>query len=938
MLSEVEYGRQIADLSEKYSSSIEAEHPDVSKSLHLNYVFMKQLQDAFSDFSKDVDMHCSSPIAMLTEHDLSNAKDAKAGYDKAKDKYQDKLKKLGKDEDVAGKYALEDTKRATLATIGTSSGGILTCSRNLFAEAVQMYREFFEKGLACCAEYEKQSAELLAVTADGLKGVEEPNKKRFPVQHQIYQMLKEEYDYAKDLAALTYHLDNLSTIKEFDSIYKLYVEKLTSYSYIVQSSSYAEYFFVCVRELGKIHEEIRERFARAVAEQDAVVAMNIVAACVTELLPRLMFAYPHNVSSCSESTIIVERMRKDNKVFDLALHSSEYSAVGRGVALDKLFHSPQKHIFRFHSNLMLLLKATLDARLKNEKRQTLVDTLNAFNKVMTEVVNAKADSERKSILLLIGQKVRGLKGTLAEDHRVLVNELDCVLCKGEKIPTSSALTHYLFLFNDCIIITEKQKPTSTENMKFCVEIPFKTLAVEKGPSSDTFHTMCLTWSVKAAQAKTFIDEKDEEKRVSIALVSAASCDTWVSLLKETVTKYKENMVFGVDLVELMKNRPAEKHRRVPSFAAQCIDYIERNALDVEGIFRLSGSATVMEKIHAKVDLGIDVTIDDPHIASGLLKNFLRSMPNPLFTYELYSDWLGTVSTNDDAATVAGMRALVAKLPQAHRDLLYVLTDLLHRIVEHAAANKMKCKNMSIVMAPNVLYPPLTASKASEIGAHDFTTVSSQYLVIERMIELKDKIFDGDLPPLDPPQPKQRFETIVLDPEDDEMPEEVLDEEGNVVRVGPTKAELWIEEQKRQSEERRQEAQRAKEEAQKKLEEQKRAEREQKQREAERKLEEQRKRDEAKRLEEERLAEEERKDNEAREARKKKLEEELKRDQEQAAQDEDDEDDEDDDFVCAGCGEEIDDDEDGLSALGKAWHKECFGIILFYFILLCCAYK
>lgn len=926
MLSEVEYGRQIADLSEKYSATLETEHPDVSKSLHLNYMFMKQLQDAFSDFSKNVDMHCTSPITMLTEHDLSNAKDAKAGYDKAKDKYQDKLKKLGKDEDVAGKYALEDTKRATLATIGTSSGGILTCSRNLFAESVQMYREFFQKGLACCTEFEKQSAELLAVMASGLDGIEEPNKKRFPVQHQIYQMLKEEYEYAKDLASLTYHLDNLCTFKEFDSIYKLYVEKLTSYSYIVQSSSYAEYFFVCVRELGKIHQELREQFTQAVAEKDPVEAMNIVSRCVAELLPRMMNAYPHNVSSCSESSIIVERMRKDNKTFDAALRSSEYSAVGRGVQLDKLFYSPQKHIFSFHSNLMLLLKATLDARLKNEKRQTLVDTINAFNKLMTEVVNAKADSERKSILLLIGQKVRGLKGTLAEDHRILVNELDCVLCKGEKIPTSNALTHYLFLFNDCIIITEKQKPTSTDNMKFCLEVPLKTLTIEKGPNSDTFYTICLKWSVKSAQAKTFIDEKDEEKKVYLALVSASSCDMWVSLLKETVTKYKESMVFGVDLVELMKRHPVEKHRRIPSFVSLCIDYIERNALDTEGIFRLSGSATVMEKIRAKVDLGLDVTIDDPHVASGLLKNFLRSMPNPLFTYELYNSWIDTVSTNDDEATASKMRALVAKLPQAHRDLLYVVVELLHRIIEHSDSNKMKSKNMSIVMAPNVLYPPLTSSKAGDISAQDFTTVSSQYLVIERMVELKDKIFDGDLPQLDPPQPKQRFAEVVLDPEDDEMPEEVLDEEGNVIRVGPTKAELWIEEQKRQSEQKRQEAQRAREEEQKRLEEERRAEREQKQREEEQKLAAQREREEAKRREEERLAEEERKDREAREARKKKLEEELKRDQEQAEQEEDDEEDEDeDDFTCAGCGEEIEDDEDGLSALGKAWHKECFGI-------------
>jgi len=36
---------------------------------------------------------------------------------------------------------------------------------------------------------------------------------------------------------------------------------------------------------------------------------------------------------------------------------------------------------------------------------------------------------------------------------------------------------------------------------------------------------------------------------------------------------------------------------------------------------------------------MQIKIDDPHIATGLLKSFLRAMPNPLFTYEYYDSWI-----------------------------------------------------------------------------------------------------------------------------------------------------------------------------------------------------------------------------------------------------------------------------------------------------------
>jgi len=80
----------------------------------------------------------------------------------------------------------------------------------------------------------------------------------------------------------------------------------------------------------------------------------------------------------------------------------------------------------------------------------------------------------------------------------------------------------------------------------------------------------------------------------------------------------------------MEKHESEKGRAIPAFAAQCIDYIYKNCLDIEGIFRLSGHAATMERVKAKINFGLSVIIDDAHIATGLLKSFLRSLPDPLY--------------------------------------------------------------------------------------------------------------------------------------------------------------------------------------------------------------------------------------------------------------------------------------------------------------------
>lgn len=66
------------------------------------------------------------------------------------------------------------------------------------------------------------------------------------------------------------------------------------------------------------------------------------------------------------------------------------------------------------------------------------------------------------------------------------------------------------------------------------------------------------------------------------------------------------------------------------------------ALDVVGIFRLSGSSVRIDEYQQAFDKGVQVdlsTENDPHCVSGLLKSYFRELPEPILTFGLYDRFI-----------------------------------------------------------------------------------------------------------------------------------------------------------------------------------------------------------------------------------------------------------------------------------------------------------
>jgi hypothetical protein len=122
------------------------------------------------------------------------------------------------------------------------------------------------------------------------------------------------------------------------------------------------------------------------------------------------------------------------------------------------------------------------------------------------------------------------------------------------------------------------------------------------------------------------------------------------------------------------------------------------------------------------DSGKEVNFNDtfnPNDVACLLKEYLRCLPEPLLTKELYQCFLSANKIKDTSKKLQIIRYLICLLPVANRDTLQVLLKLLDKIRMYSApkqlsaedddkqasktvGNKMDAFNLAMVFGPNLL--------------------------------------------------------------------------------------------------------------------------------------------------------------------------------------------------------------------------------------------
>jgi len=67
-------------------------------------------------------------------------------------------------------------------------------------------------------------------------------------------------------------------------------------------------------------------------------------------------------------------------------------------------------------------------------------------------------------------------------------------------------------------------------------------------------------------------------------------------------------------------------------------------VEEEGLFRIAAGASKVRCMKLRLDsncLDLESAVEyrDPHIIAGVLKSYLRQLPEPLLTHHLYEEWM-----------------------------------------------------------------------------------------------------------------------------------------------------------------------------------------------------------------------------------------------------------------------------------------------------------
>lgn len=164
---------------------------------------------------------------------------------------------------------------------------------------------------------------------------------------------------------------------------------------------------------------------------------------------------------------------------------------------------------------------------------------------------------------------------------------------------------------------------------------------------------------------------------------------------------------------------------------------------------MSGHQTVVSQMREKIDKGDSVTflstVHDNHAIAGLIKLYLRELPEPLITFDVFEAmrWLSSkplsyqseINWPNGKIEINQLKILLHLLPASHYRLLKELITFLVRIAEHNDVNKMGFANLATVFGPNLMRPRI------ELPEELMMTASLSTMIVMQMLENCKLLFE-----------------------------------------------------------------------------------------------------------------------------------------------------------------------------------------------------
>uniref|UniRef100_H3DBQ4 Myosin IXB n=1 Tax=Tetraodon nigroviridis TaxID=99883 RepID=H3DBQ4_TETNG len=181
---------------------------------------------------------------------------------------------------------------------------------------------------------------------------------------------------------------------------------------------------------------------------------------------------------------------------------------------------------------------------------------------------------------------------------------------------------------------------------------------------------------------------------------------------------------------------------VPKVIEMLLIHVEINGLYTEGLYRKSGSACRAKELHQILETDPESACLDSyviHTITGMVKRWLRELPDPLMTFDLYTDFLHAAELPDKAEKIRAVYQKIDELPPANYSTLERLIFHLVRVAKEEKHNKMSPSALAIVFAPCILRSPDVDNPFLSMNDVPKSTACVEILISEQFRRYKEKM-------------------------------------------------------------------------------------------------------------------------------------------------------------------------------------------------------
>ncbi|CAN0430823.1 unnamed protein product [Lampetra planeri] len=163
--------------------------------------------------------------------------------------------------------------------------------------------------------------------------------------------------------------------------------------------------------------------------------------------------------------------------------------------------------------------------------------------------------------------------------------------------------------------------------------------------------------------------------------------------------------FGISLAVLKEKSSGED---IPLVMRETVGYLKENGLKTEGLFQRSVNVQLIKEVQQKYNLRKPVRFEeynkeDVRVAAVTLKTFLRELPEPLLTLQLYHKILA-LHRVETSLRITRIKEMLQTIPALNYNVLKFLMCFLNTVLDESIHNKTSARNLGFVFGPNLVWP------------------------------------------------------------------------------------------------------------------------------------------------------------------------------------------------------------------------------------------